>query len=443
MSNYINEFIELLKRLIKYRSLAINKNECYGTVKELLKMLREIGFDVEIIEYPEANPVVLASLKGKSDRYLLFYNHYDVQPVEPFSEWNSDPFELTEKSGYIYGRGVGDNKGNIVSRFIAVKQVLEEEGSLPYGVKFVIEGEEEAGSPHLKEMLISKREFFSDIVGVIWEFGGFNRDGSITVTLGLKGILYIELRARRLKRDAHSALAVLLPSAAWNLIGFLADLKACNLEKISSFHDNIIDVREIISEIRNEGHEIAFDPQSLMEEFGISEFINGLTNEEALIAYYGNPTFNINGLITGYVGRGTKTVLPAEASVKIDFRLVPNQDPLKISKEFCELAKKYNIDCMVHSMTEPTFTDFKNQFVQEIIRKLSEIGERIKIAPWSPASGPMHIFTKYFNLPIVAGIGVSYWGSGHHAPNENIRLSDVERVIKILKHIIKSPFQST
>ncbi len=439
MKSYINEFTEILARLIKHRSLAINRVECYRTAIELIKVLNSTGFEVMMIEHPKGNPVILATLRGKTDKFLLFYDHYDVQPAEPLSKWESDPFKLTRKNNALFGRGVADNKGNIVSRIIAVKQVLDEEGALPIGVKFVIEGEEEAGSPHLEEILLHRKDFFRDVIGVIWEFGGFNKDGSITITLGLKGILYMELKARRLKRDAHSSLAVLLPSAAWDLIKFLNDLKETNLEKIKSFHEGIINVREIIEEIKKEGYEVFFDPQSLKEEFGVREFINGLEGEEAMIAYYGNPTFNIDGFITGYVGPGTKTVLPAEASVKLDFRLVPNQDPLKIAKEFCELAKKLNVKCLIHSMTEPAFTSFKNEFIQGIIRRLNEIGERVKIAPWSPASGLMHVFTKHLNLPVLSGIGVGYWGSRGHAPNENIRISDVEKAIMILKEIIRNP----
>ncbi len=439
MRDHLDDFYRMLADLIKFRSLAIDREECYRTAFTIVKKLNDVGFHVDVIEHPKGNPVILAKIEGKSDKYLMFYNHYDVQPAEPLDEWRSDPFELKREGDFLYGRGVGDNKGNIVSRIIAVKEVLEEEGKLPYGIKFVLEGEEEAGSPHLHEMLKDKRDFFKDVIGVIWEFGGFNKDGSITITLGLKGILYVELEAERLRRDAHSSLAVLLPSATWDLINFLSEIKKNELNQLKSFRGGIVDVEKIIREIIEAGYEIAFDPDILKEEYGIKEFINKLEGEDALLAYYGSPTFNIDGFIAGYTGPGTKTVLPAKALVKIDFRLVPNQDSIKIAKEFCNLAERASIKCRIHSMTEPAYTDFKNPFVQGIISRLKEIGEKIKIAPWSPASGPMHIFIKYFNLPVIAGIGVSYWSSRHHAPNENIRLSDVEKAMKIIKALIKNP----
>ncbi len=431
-------FVNILSEMIRYKSLAINKEGCENTAYYLKEILEEIGFHVEILKHPEGNPVVLASIKGSSPKYLMFYNHYDVQPVDPLEEWDSDPFKLVERGGYLYGRGVGDNKGNIASRIVAVKKVIDELGELPIGVKFVIEGEEEAGSPHLLEMLQQRRVFFNDVVGVIWEFGGFNRDSSISIVLGLKGILYVEFEAKRLRRDAHSSLAVLLPSAVWNLINFLIDLKRNNLRQIKSFWKGIVDVENIIEALEKTEYEIAFDPKSLKEEFGIKQFVNNLEGREALLAYFGNPTFNIDGILAGYTGPGSKTVLPAKALAKIDFRLVPHQNPKEIAEELCEYARKWGIECRIHSMTDPAYTDFKHPFVQRILNILKRKGERIKVAPWSPASGPMHVFTKYLGLPVVSGIGVSYWGSKHHAPNENIRLSDVQRAIEILETILKS-----
>jgi len=436
--NYLNDFVSLLSKLISFESIARNRNECRETAFFLKGILEEIGFSVDVIEHPEGNPVVLAEMKGTDSGFIMFYNHYDVQPPDPIEKWETDPFKLVEKNGILYGRGVGDNKGNIASRIIVVKKLLDELGELPVGVKFVIDGEEEVGSPHLLEMLQQRKKFFNDVIGVIWETGGFHRDGSLSLTLGLKGILYVEMRAKRLRRDAHSSLAVLLPSAIWDLISFLYELKRTNLEAIKSFHEGIIDVEEVLREIEEAGYEIAFYPETLKEEYGIESFVDGLEGHEALLAYFGRPTFNIDGIVAGYTGPGSKTVLPAEAYVKVDFRLVPNQDAKRIAEELCNFTKQYGIECKVHSMTEPAFTSFKHPFVQRVLKILKKMRRKVKIAPWSPASGPMHIFTKYFGLPVVSGIGVSYWSSGHHAPNENIRLQDVEEAMKIIEEILKS-----
>jgi len=431
------EFINMLGDLVSFKSLSIHEEECEKTAEYLREVLKEIGFSVDVVKPKGGNPVILANLKGGEKKSILFYNHYDVQPAEPLEKWTYDPFQIKVVEDKIYGRGVGDNKGNIVSRILAVKKILEEEDELPIGVKFVIEGEEEAGSPHLWDALSQNKEFFEDVEIVIWEFGGFNKDGSVTIFLGLKGILYFELKAKKLSHDAHSALAVLLPSAAWDLIKFLYELKKENLKKIKSFWENVVNIKEVLQEIRKAGYEIAFDPDTLKEEFNIKSFVDDLVGEEALEAYYGRPSFNIDGFLTGYTGVASKTVLPAEASVKVDFRLVPYQDPESISKEFCELAEKNGLICKKMDFTEPTYTDFKHPSVQKILKILNNINIRTKIAPWSPGSGPMHIFTKYLKLPAVSGIGVSYWGTRGHAPNENIRIKDVEKAVQIITKTIK------
>lgn len=437
INEVLKEFISLLNGLVSFKSISINKEECEKTAEYIREVLKETGFSVNILRSREGNPVVLASLDGKEKNSILFYNHYDVQPVEPLDEWFYDPFQVKVVEDRIYGRGVGDNKGNIVSRILAVKRILDEVGELPIGVKFVIEGEEEAGSPHLWDALSGNKKFFEDVEIVIWEFGGFNRDESITIVLGLKGILYFELKAKRISRDAHSSLAVLLPSAAWDLIKFLYELRKDNFRRIKSFWKNIVNIKDVLEELRRASYEIAFDSDTLKQEYGIKAFVHNLDDDEALEAYYGKPSFNIDGFLAGYTGEASKTVLPAEALVKVDFRLVPYQDPESISKEFCELAEKNGLICKKMDFTEPTYTDFKHPSVQKMLKILNNVGVKTKIAPWSPGSGPMHIFTKYLKLPAVSGIGVGYWGTRAHAPNENIRIKDVEKAVQLITKIIE------
>ena len=434
----IIEFKRILSDLIRFKSIAINHEECVKTANYLSDILRDTGFKVNIVKIKNGNPVIFAEIKGDDESSLLFYNHYDVQPAEPIEEWLTYPFELKIRNGYLYGRGVGDNKGNIVSRLIATKNMLEKRGFLPYGVKFVIEGEEEAGSPHLWEALKQQKEkgFFRDVKGAIWEFGGYNRDGSVTIYLGLKGILYIEMKTKRLARDAHSALAVLLPSATWDLIDFLVWLRNSGLFQLKSFYDDLIDFDAILRKVEEKGLEIAFDEDGLKREYGIEEFKDKLTGREALRTYYGKPTFNIDGIYSGFTGKGQKTVLPKEAAAKIDFRLVPYQDPKKIGLELCRMAKEYGIECKIISSTPPAYTDLENSFVRKIVYFLKEHKYQIKIAPWSPASGPMYYFTRELNIPTISGIGVSYWGSAHHAPNENIRVTDVEKTISLIEKML-------
>ena len=446
----MEKFIEILSELIKYKTVARNTEECQKCADYLRSILREFGYKVDVVKIGNMNPVIFAEIEGESNTSLIFYDHYDVQPAEPLEEWKIakdnetiklNPFELARIGDKLYGRGVADNKGNIVSRILAVWSILEEKGKLPCTIKFVIEGEEEAGSPNLKKALDEKRKFFENCMGVIWEFGGFNKDNTINLILGLKGIVYAEIRSERLSRDAHSSLACVLPSATWDLIEFLVELRN-TIKTSKKFFEGIIDAKKIIEDIRNSGFSIYFDSETLKEVYNISKFYSSLHGElsdtEALYHYYGSPTINIDGFLAGYTEKGPKTVLPREALAKIDFRLVPFQKPTNVMDIVKTLAEKRNLSVKFFSSTEPTYTDFKNPFVQFIIKVLNKIHQDFYIEPWSPGSGPMHLFTNYLKLPCVAGIGVAYWDSRGHAPNENIRIKDVEKAIELIREIILS-----
>ena len=218
-------FIDDLVRLVRQPSVSARKEgmqECAEIVEEMMK---EIGFSTRIIPEEEGNPVVFGEIRSKSSKKtLLFYDHYDVQPPEPLEEWIYDPFSGEVHDGKIYGRGTSDNKGNIVSRLKAIQAFLETTGSVPINIKFVIEGEEEIGSPNLEPVIQANKDLFS-ADAAIWEFGGTDRKGRPRVYLGLKGVLSIELKAKGASRDAHSASAPLIPNPAWRLVWALNAMK--------------------------------------------------------------------------------------------------------------------------------------------------------------------------------------------------------------------------
>ncbi|MHA1677002.1 MAG: M20/M25/M40 family metallo-hydrolase [Candidatus Njordarchaeales archaeon] len=438
MSDEITLFEEFVSPLIKLNTVAVNKEECEMAANYVWELFIKNNFDSEVIITEEGNPVVIAKIDGKTDKYLLFYDHYDVQPAEPIDEWNTPPFELTAKDGKYVARGIADNKGDLVSRIIAVRSYIEENGELPIGIKFVVEGEEEQGSMHLKDALMQKRDFFKDVIGVIWEFGHYTKDEKINLILGLKGLLYMILKKKVIDHDAHSSLAVVLPSAVWEMIAFLHNMKEKGLRELPEFNFGIIDARKVIEEIEKANYTVYWDSKTLKEEYGITKFVNNMSDEDAKIAYYQNPTFNIDGIVAGYTGPGAKTVLPKEIEVKIDFRLVPYQNPEAIAEAFIKVAKDAGVEAEIHSYTKPVFTEFDHPFTQKVANAIKNLGEKFYISPWSPASGPMDLFVYDLDLPTIAGIGISYWGSRAHSPNENVRIKDVIRTIKIIKGIIKS-----
>ena len=425
--NYIDEhaeaFVQDLVRLVRQPSVSA-KGEGIGDCAKLVEeMMGEAGLSTKILSSKKGNPVVYGEVKSKgSGKTLLFYDHYDVQPPEPLEKWDYDPFSGKIVNGKIYGRGVTDNKGNFVSRLKAVQAFLDVAGEVPVNIKFFVEGEEEIGSPNLEPIVRAYRHIlWAD--AALWEFGWTDRKGRPHLYLGLKGVLSIELRAKAAKKDVHSANAPLIPNPAWRLVWALNTLKDEN-EKIlvEGFYENVVPPSaEEIECLRL----IPFEEKELKEELGLKQFLKGVGGFEALKVLLYQPTCTINGLIAGYTGKGSKTVLPHEAMAKLDFRLVPNQKPDEIFNKLVLHLKRHgfeDLEVIRHGSTEPAKTPLSDPFVSLVAKTAEKVyGKRAVIYPLSAGSGPMHLFRNLLGYPIVSA-GCGHPESNTHAPNENLKI---------------------
>ncbi|MEX0785712.1 MAG: M20/M25/M40 family metallo-hydrolase, partial [Dehalococcoidia bacterium] len=229
IDSHLDEAIAQLSDYVALASVAAQKQAIPETAEFVRGMLEGVGATAEILpkEKP-GNPVVLGELPGESAATLLLYNHYDVQPAEPFDLWTGPPFEQRRDGDRLFGRGISDNKGHLISRLLAIRCLQEvlpgKDGKLPVTIKFLIEGDEEIGSPMLEEFVLKHRERLASDV-CLHEGGGVNAGGRPHVSLGVKGILAIQLRVRTAKRDSHSSLGATVPNAAWRLVWALATLK--------------------------------------------------------------------------------------------------------------------------------------------------------------------------------------------------------------------------
>jgi acetylornithine deacetylase/succinyl-diaminopimelate desuccinylase-like protein len=425
--NYIDEhaeaFVQDLVLLVRQPSVSA-KGEGIGDCAKLVEeMMREAGLSTKILSSEKGNPVVYGEVKSKGSRKtLLFYDHFDVQPPEPLEKWDYDPFSGKIVNGKIYGRGVTDNKGNFVSRLKAVQAFLDVFGEVPVNIKFFVEGEEEIGSPNLEPIVRAYRHIlWAD--AALWEFGGTDRKGRPHLYLGLKGVLSIELRAKAAKKDVHSANAPLIPNPAWRLVWALNTLKDEN-EKIliEGFYENVVPPSaEEIECLRL----IPFEEKELKEELGLKQFLKGVSGFEALKVLLYQPTCTINGLLAGYTGKGSKTVLPHEAMAKLDFRLVPNQKPDEIFNKLVLHLKRHgfeDLEVIRHGSTEPAKTPLSDPFVSLVAKTAEKVyGKRAVIYPLSAGSGPMHLFRNLLGYPIVSA-GCGHPESNTHAPNENLKI---------------------
>jgi acetylornithine deacetylase/succinyl-diaminopimelate desuccinylase-like protein len=398
-------------------------------------MLRARGFEVETIATDGA-PVVFAELKGRGDRTLLFYNHYDVQPPEPLELWDSPPFEPTLRDGKLYARGVSDDKGHITSRLHALDAWLKLQGALPCNVKFVIEGEEETSSVHLHDFVREhKAKLQAD--ACIWEFGGVDHREVPMEYLGLRGIFYVELSVETAKIDVHSGLGgSIFPNAAWRLIWALNTLKGPDERiLIPGWYDDILPPSERDRSLMQAMPEVN---EEYKNRYGVRTFLKGLTGGVDLrIAEVFEPTCTICGLTSGYQGPGSKTVLPARASAKVDFRLVPDQHPDKCAgmlRKHLDDQGFPDVEVNVLGGEPPARTDPDDPFVNLVVEAARDVyGMPMQMVPLVGGSGPSYPFVHDLNLP-VATAGLGYPDTRAHAPNENAR---VDLYLKHAKHMAR------
>ena len=392
--------------------------ECASLVAD---MLRRRGFAVQILDTAGA-PVVFGDRPGRSDRTLLFYNHYDVQPPEPLDLWETPPFEPSIRGGKMYARGVSDDKGHIECRLAALDALLEIEGDLPCRIKFLVEGEEETGSVSLPDFVRGHKDLLA-ADACIWEFGGVDHEGTPIQYAGLRGICYVELSVQTASQDAHSGLGgSIFANSAWRLTWALNSLKGPDERiRIPGFYDKVRPPTkrdlELLALLPDEADE-------LKTRYGLKGFIKELTGgvelqREAIFS----PTCTICGLTSGYQGPGSKTVQPARASAKVDFRLVPDMHPDDVLKQLrAHLDAQGFSDIAIQDMGSeaPARTDPDHPFLQMVVQTAAEVYERpMLITPMSGGSGPNYPFVHDLGLP-VATAGVGYPGNQVHAPNENL-----------------------
>ncbi len=431
----LEKSIAELSRLVAQPSIAaqnVGLEECAAMVKE---MLIARGFEARIMPTGGA-PVVFGERKGRSPKTILIYNHYDVQPPEPLELWETPPFQPTLRDGKLYGRGVSDDKGQLVARLFAIDALLQEFGELPCTVKFIIEGEEETSSKHLQRF-IEEHQAILQADACIWEFGYVDHRDVPIQHLGLRGICYVELSVETAKIDVHSGLGgSIFPNAAWRLVWALNTLKGKDEHiRLPGFYDPVLPPSDLDRELVEALPDIV---EEYKQRYGIAHFLRGVEDDvELRLAQMFQPTCTICGLTSGYQGEGSKTVLPARASAKIDFRLVPNQKPEEVLQQLrTHLDREGFEDVHIEFLggEPPARTDPNHPFVNLVVDLAREVyGVPMQKVPMSGGSGPNYPFVHLLNLPVVTA-GSSYPGTQAHAPNENIRL---DLFLKHAKHVAR------
>lgn len=436
--DHLSRAVGFLAALVDLPTIASDPNSPIEACVQLLEdELVSIGARVEVLRLPGARPLLFAEIAGRGPRSLMFYQHYDVQPAGPLERWASNPFQMSERDGVLYGRGIADNKGNLAARIAALRVLREVHGELPLTVRFLIEGEEEIGSPYLPNYLEAYDDHFR-ADACLWEGGYRDADGRFVVTLGIKGMCRLILRARGPEHDLHGKFAPLTRNPATRLAAALGHMiDDDGWVRVPGFYDAVVapDEQEL-----DWVAAAAPDLEHLRQETGLRE-ITASSGQEALERLVFLSTGNVEGFVSGAVGEDARSIVPAEAVANLGFRLVPNQQPEAVHaliREFLDAQGFADIETEFSHGVLPARTRSDHPIVKAALDAVAaSSGETPLVWPMSPGTGPMSTVCHSRGISAIA-LGVGNASSSTHAPNENIRLVDYRLGIEVIARLIET-----
>ncbi len=419
-------FIERLLAYVARPSISAHGVGIEETAEFLLDYLQGLGMETQLLA-SRGWPFVYGCRRQQPGApTVLLYGHYDVQPPDPLEAWESPPFEPEIRDGRIWGRGVGDNKGQHLAQLLAIESWLAVSGGLPCNVIVLLEGEEEIGSPHISDCVRVHRDLLADADLVITADGPVHESGRPCIKFGPRGIASFELRVRHAERDFHSGnWGGVAPNPIWTLVHLLATMKNSRGEVIiDGFYDNVAPLGELE---RAALDALPVDTAAVMAGAGLARLDEPQERPffDRLAAW---PTFTINGFHGGYGGPGTKTVLPREATVKCDMRLVENQSVEEILDKVEAHVRCHapEVEVIRQGGMEPSSTPLDSPYtlpLQKAFRAAQ--GEDPLLIPAMGGSLPDYAWTKILGVPSFTTPYANH-DEANHAPNENL---EVERFI--------------
>ncbi len=443
--------LERLFALLRIKSISADPafaQDCKQAADHLARDVASIGFSAEV--RPTAgHPAIVAKSNGKgngagaSRPHVLFYGHYDVQPVDPLDLWHRPPFEpvVTEHADgrkIIVARGAEDDKGQLMTFVEACRAWKSVTGSLPLDITMLIEGEEEIGSKNFVPFLEANKEELKADFAMVCDTGMWD-PSTPAITISLRGLLYEEVRIRAANRDLHSGV---YGGGAQNPIRVLTRILGSLFDDngritIPTFYDG---VKDVPPDVLEQWKKLSLTPESFLKPIGLS-IPAGEKGRLLIEQISSRPTCDVNGIVGGYIGEGAKTVIPAQASAKISFRLVQGQDPVKIRKAFRDyVTARVPGDCKVdfgdHSLAPAIALDWTMKPLAAAKRALTEEWGKEALLVGSGASIPVVAdFKKTLGLDaLLVGFGLD--DDNIHSPNEKYDLKSFHKGIRSWARIL-------
>jgi acetylornithine deacetylase/succinyl-diaminopimelate desuccinylase-like protein len=435
-----DQYLEQLNQYIRIPSISADtkfKAEIVKTANWLVSYLKSIGMEQATAYETNLSPIVYADyLKaGKTKPTVLIYGHYDVQPADPVEQWSSDPFEPVEKGGLLYARGASDNKGQLMAALAAIDSMMHAR-DFPLNLKFLVEGEEEIGSPSIIDFLQSHQELFECDFALNLDAGMIAEDFP-TIVYGLRGLAYFEILVKGPGHDLHSGVfggVVYNPAQA--LAEILSGMKNANGKiLLPSFYEDVIPLED---EERKELARLPMDDSFFKNQTEVSELWGekGYSSAERV---GGRPTLEINGILSGYVGEGPKTVIPSNAMVKISMRLVPDQEPERVHQQLIQYMQQHSPKGISWEV-KPLTSDFPCVISRDFYatRCFADALEKVfgKKPVYKREGGSIPIVSymkKYLGIESVLS-GFSLPDDRIHSPNERLNLGLWDKGVKTVIH---------
>ncbi len=429
-------YLEVVRDFLRMPSISPTGEgiqETAGFLKDFLRQRLDTG--AELLDYG-GHPIVYGRLDNGSDKTLILYSMYDVLPVEPLEEWISPPFAAEIAGDRIIARGAVNTKAPLMATLLGV-EALRDTGGLPVNLVFVLEGEEEIGSPSVARLVEDKKEELSLAQSGFFMMPTEGKKGKPQIILGKRGVIYLELTIKASRYNTHSSYAMMHynpAEIAANLISTLKDAKG-NIVADWLFEDVVTPLED---DLRY--------PPDLKEAFGLEELVEhyGIKKTRGPIGdlyvdVFFKPSVNVDGIVGGYVGEGAKTVTPREVTFKMDFRLVPNMTPqrtlARFEKHLAEHGYKEWVDYRLYHNYDWSRTGPDEPIVRAARRAFADLGMRPYIITTAAGSAPEYLFTKTLGMPIITA-GPGYWGR-IHAPNEFIEVEGIRKMIEFMPPLIE------
>ncbi len=437
IDRHANAFTERLQAMCRMPSVAARGTGMRAMAETVAQLMQRAGAGTRSFTMGSGYPVIYGECGAGNHKYLV-YGHYDVAPVGHLTDWSYGPFASTIVDGKLYARGASNSKGDLIARLAAIEAYQKTFGKLPICLRFVIEGEDGLGSPSLRRFAVEHSEMLT-AEGCIWDEGYKDTKERPVISLGFKGITFIELRVHGARTDLHSKWGAIVPNPAWRLVQALSTIMSPKgVITIDGFSSHLAPISPEDAEALKT---VELDEAGLKREFRIGHWLRGLKGHALAKEHIFGATCTICGIQTGHTEAGPKTVLPSTAMARLDLRLVPDltsETVLNLLREHLDVRGFQDVEIIELASSPYAKSSVTSTVARAAIESAEEVYNTTPVVyPMDPSSGPVGAVCGASSPPTpVVSFGTSYAASNPHGPDENIRLDDFLQSIKFFGRII-------